>query len=60
MKLREILSTHKGLALKLKQLEVEIERHEEEIQAIFDAIRRMMTPPEPKRRRMGFEVRRIE
>lgn len=55
VKLREILSTHKELALKLKQLEMKIERHDEEIQAIFEAIRQLMAPPPEKpRRRIGF------
>ena len=45
VKLREILSTHKELALKLKQLETKIERHDEEIHAIFEAIRQLMEPP---------------
>ena len=56
VKLREILSTHKELALKLKQLEKKIEKHDEEIQAIFEAIRQLMTPPEPPKRRIGFGV----
>ena len=55
VKLREILSTHKDLAQKLNELEHKIERHDEEIMAIFDAIRQLMAPPprEPKRR-IGF------
>jgi DNA-binding PadR family transcriptional regulator len=56
VKLREILSTHKELALKLKQLEKKIEKHDEEIQAIFEAIRQLMMPPEPPKRRIGFGV----
>jgi phage regulator Rha-like protein len=54
VKLREILSTNKELALKLAQLERKIEKHDEEIKLIFDAIRELMTPQEPKRRRIGF------
>lgn len=54
VKLREILSTHKELAHKLAQLERKIEKHDEEIKLIFDAIRQLMIPPEPKRRRIGF------
>ncbi len=54
VKLREMLSTHKELAHKLAQLERKIEKHDEEIKLIFDAIRQLMTPPEPKRRRIGF------
>ncbi len=54
VKLREIMSTHKELAHKLAQLERKIEKHDEEIKLIFDAIRQLMIPPEPKRRRIGF------
>ncbi|MBN1871228.1 MAG: ORF6N domain-containing protein [Candidatus Omnitrophica bacterium] len=55
VKLREILSTHKELAHKLKELEGKIEKHDGEIQAIFDAIRQLMAPPpEPPKRRIGF------
>jgi uncharacterized membrane protein len=55
VKLREILSTHKDLAQKLNELERKIARHDEEITAIFEAIRQLMAPPprEPKRR-IGF------
>ena len=55
VKLREILSTHKELALKLKQLEMRVEKHDGEIQAIFEAIRQLMAPPPLKPKRpIGF------
>ena len=54
VKLREILSINKELAHKLAQIERKIEKHDEDIRLIFDAIRQLMTPPEPKRRRIGF------
>jgi len=54
VKLREILSINKELAHQLAQLERKIEKHDEDIRLIFDAIRQLMTPPEPKRRRVGF------
>jgi hypothetical protein len=55
VKLREILSTHKELAHKLKELEGKFEKHDGEIQAIFDAIRQLMTPPpDPPKPRIGF------
>ena len=54
VKLREMLSTHKELAHKLAQLERKIEKHDDEIKLIFDAIRQLMTPPEPRRKRIGF------
>ena len=57
VKLRELLSTNKELAHKLEQLEQKIEKHDEEIKGIFSAIRQLMTPPETKKRKIGFEVR---
>ncbi len=54
VKLREMLSTNKELAHKFDQLERKIEKHDEEIKLIFDAIRQLMIPPEPKRRKIGF------
>ena len=55
VKLREILSTHKELAHRLNELEHKIEKHDVEIQAIFEAIRRLMAPPPEKPKgKMGF------
>ncbi len=34
-----------------------IESHDEHIQSLFDAIRQLMTPPEPKKRKIGFLVK---
>ncbi len=56
VKLRELLSTNKELAIKLKQLEGKIEKHDEEIHLIFKAIRQLMAPPEEKKqRKIGFK-----
>ncbi len=54
VKLREILSTHNELALKLSQLEMKVENHDEEIRAIFEAIRQLMVVPERPKRPIGF------
>jgi len=45
VKLREILSSHKALAQKLAELEKKVSKHDKEIQAIFEVIRRLMAPP---------------
>jgi len=50
VKLKQILSTHKELAHKLKLLEQRFEKHDAEIQGIFDAIRKLMAPPEKSMR----------
>lgn len=57
VKLREVLSSHKELAYKLRQLETKIERHDDEIKMIFDTIRQLMKPPETKEKKIGFRVR---
>jgi len=54
VKLREILSTHKELSTKFNQLERKIEKHDEEIHMIFEAIRQLMEPPQKTRKRIGF------
>lgn len=54
VKLRQILSTHKELIHKLNELERKIEKHDEEIIAIFDAIQQLMAVEEKPKRRIGF------
>jgi ORF6N domain-containing protein len=56
VKLRELLSTHRELAKKLAELETRIEEHDEEITAIFEAIRQLMEPPNKPSKRIGFHT----
>ena len=57
VRLREILAGHRKLAHKLKELEDRIGRHDEEIQAVFQAIRQLMTEEAKPKRGIGFHVR---
>jgi len=57
VRLREMMATHKELAFKLVELEERLEGHDEQIQNIFEAIRQLMTPPEPPRKKIGFEAK---
>jgi hypothetical protein len=52
VRLREMMATHKELAFKLVELEERLEGHDEQIQNIFDAIRQLMTPPDPPKKRI--------
>ncbi len=55
VKLREVLLTHKELAQKLEELERKYQLHETDIQVIFEAIRKLLEPPdEPPRPRFGM------
>jgi hypothetical protein len=55
--LREMIATHKELAQKISELERRIGEHDEQIQAIFEAIRQLMLPPERSKKKIGFEVK---
>jgi len=56
-KLRELLLSHKDLAIKLEALEKKYAEHDEKIQAIFNAIKQLLEPPpeEPKPK-IGFHT----
>ncbi|MEM2111865.1 MAG: ORF6N domain-containing protein [Candidatus Bathyarchaeia archaeon] len=54
VKLREMLSTHKELVHKLAALEQKLKNHDESIRSLLVAIRQLITPPESKRRPIGF------
>ncbi len=60
VKLREVLGTHKELVRKLAELEKRIEAHDEEITAVFEAIRQLMAPPARKRPQIGFRGKEAE
>ncbi len=52
-KLREAVVSQRVLVRRLDQLE---EKYDTQFRMIFDAIRELMTPPEPKKRGIGFLV----
>ena len=56
VKIKEIISVHKEFAHKPDLLERKIEKHDKEIHSIFEAIRRLMAPPEKPKRRIGFKA----
>ncbi len=49
--LRRLLATNENLARKLAALE---KKYDAQFKVVFDAIRQLMTPPESKRRPIGF------
>lgn len=51
VRLRQMLASHAELAGKLDELE---RKYDAQFKAVFDAIRQLMTPPEPNRRQIGF------
>jgi DNA-directed RNA polymerase sigma subunit (sigma70/sigma32) len=57
VKLRRMLETNRELARKFAELERRVGTHDEEIAAILEAIRQLMSLPEKPRREIGFHVR---
>ena len=53
VRLRQILASNKELAKKLDELE---KKYDSQFKVVFDAIRELMKPPEPKKRPIGFLV----
>lgn len=51
VKLREMIASNKDLAKRLDELE---KKYDAQFKIVFDAIRRLMTPPEPKKKKIGF------
>ena len=54
VRLRQMLSSNAELARKLAALE---NKYDRQFKVVFDAIRQLMSPPEPKRREIGFHVK---
>ena len=57
VKLRQTLESNRELAQKFSELERRVGVHDDEIAAILEAIRQLMSPPEKPRREIGFHVR---
>ena len=51
VQLRQMLASNVDLARKFATLE---KRYDAQFKVVFDAIRELMTPPEPKKRSIGF------
>ena len=56
-KLREMILTHKDILLKLEQMETQVLQNSEDIQMIFSALKQLLNPEQPPRRRIGFNVK---
>jgi DnaJ-domain-containing protein 1 len=51
VKLREMIVSHKDLAKQLNALE---KKYDAQFKVVFDAIRKLMKPPDKPRRRIGY------
>jgi hypothetical protein len=54
VRLRQMIASNADLARKLSEME---KKYDAQFRVVFDAIRQLMAPPEPKRREIGFHVK---
>ena len=54
IRMRRMLGDQRRLALKLAELEHTLAAHDKNFQVVFAAIKQLMQPPEPKKKRIGF------
>ncbi len=57
VRLRQMLASNKDLAKKLEELE---RKYDHQFKVVFDAIRQLMTPPEPEHKQIGFHAKVIK
>ena len=56
VRMRRAIAANRQTLGKLAEMERRLESHDADIQDLMDAIRELMDPPQPDRRRIGFEV----
>lgn len=52
--MREALAQNREIVAKLADIERRLNNHEADIGELVQAVRQLMTPPEPNRRKIGF------
>ena len=57
VRLRQMLTSNAELARKLEELE---KKYDRQFKVVFDAIRQLMTPAEPKRKQIGFHAKSLK
>ena len=56
VRLRRAIATNRNILAKLAEVERRLEAHDADIQGLMDVIRELINPPDPPRRRIGFEL----
>ena len=54
IRMRRVLADQRQLAIKLAELERKLSAHDKNFQIVFAAIKQLMQPPSPPRRKIGF------
>jgi len=56
VRMRRAIAANRNVLAKLAEVERRLETHDADIQDLMDAIRELINPPDPPRRRIGFEA----
>lgn len=56
-RMREMLSTHKDILLKLEQLEKKVVKQDDDIKLIFEYLRELLNAPTEPMRKIGFKMK---
>ncbi len=56
VRMREMLATNRKLAGKIYELENRLDTDDSTIQDLIEAIKELMTPEDPPRKRIGFQL----
>ncbi|MFA6596455.1 MAG: ORF6N domain-containing protein [Ignavibacteriaceae bacterium] len=56
VRLREMISTHKKVEEKLREIDSKLKEHDEEIVQIIQVINQLINPPEPVKKKIGFVI----
>jgi phage regulator Rha-like protein len=54
-KMKEMLLTHKDILLQLQKIENKLTAHDEDIKLIFLYLKKLLSPPQEPRQRIGFK-----
>jgi hypothetical protein len=54
VKLRQLVSSHKDLLQKIEDME---KKYDHQFRVVFEAIKQLMAPPDPSKKRIGFEAK---
>jgi hypothetical protein len=54
-RMREILSSHKDLLVRLDKLERRANTNDHDIQTVFKVLKQLLSPPSPPRKKIGFK-----
>jgi hypothetical protein len=53
-KMKQMLLTHKDILLQLEKIEKKLSGYDEDIQLIFQCLKRLLNPPQLSRQKIGF------